>query len=439
MNLNTLTEFRHAIYGCFTRARDALFNVCDALVTSVAAHSFAELSLSPCVTRRWPSVYAALRDGQIDRPQLRQVFAQSVPAPAPGHRMVLGVDATNIARPESPTARDRTYLYVHNLPECKAPVTVGWSFSTLAVLPEPTSSWTYVLDTARIPSDQLAGALAATQLAAVIPQLAVRALVTGDRYYGSAKFVQATAALACDKLLRIPGNRVFYRAPPPRTGRRGAPKKDGAVFKCHDPATHGAPTATWTGQDEHGHPIDVAAWAGLHYKRCRQVTLTVMRVTRHGASGKKRDPRVSWFIWIGEAPIPLADVWPTYRRRFSLEHGYRFDKQDLLWPEPRFRTPEQFQRWTDVVVIAHNELVLARDTPEAQRHPWESRTRPVTPRQVRRAMSRILAQLGTPVAQPRPRGKSAGRARGANVTRAARYSVVRKSTAKPRAKPRKNF
>jgi hypothetical protein len=169
------------------------------------------------------------------------------------------------------------------------------------------------------------------------------------------------------------------------------------------------------------------------------VTLTVIRVTRHGASGKKRDPRVSWFIWIGEDPIPLADVWPTYRRRFSLEHGYRFDKQDLLWPEPRFRTPEQFQRWTDMVAIAHNELALARDTPDAQRHPWESRTRPVTPRQVRRAMPRILAQLGTPASKPQPRGKSAGRARGVKVTRAARYPVVRKSTAKPRAKQRKNF
>lgn len=439
MNLNTLNEFRHAIYRCFNRARDALFNVCDALVTAVAAQSFAELSLSPCVTRRWPSVYAALRDGQIDRPQLQQVFAQSVPASARRQRLVLGVDATNIARPESPTARDRTYLYVHNLPECKAPVTVGWSFSTLAVLPEPTSSWTYVLDNARIPSDQSAGAMAATQLAAVIPQLAVRALLTGDRYYGSAKFVQATAAIACDKLLRIPGNRVFYHAPPPRTGHRGAPKKDGAVFKCHDPATHGIPTATWAGQDEHGHQIEVAAWQGLHYKRCRQVTLTVIRVTRHGASGKKRDPRVSWFIWIGEDQIPLADVWPTYRRRFSLEHGYRFDKQDLLWPDPRFRTPEQFQRWTDLVAVTHNQLVLARDTAEAQRQPWESRTRPATPRQVRRAMPRILAQLGTPVPKPQPRGKSAGRACGAKVTRAERYPVVRKSTAKPHAKQHRNF
>ena len=136
MNLNTLNEFRQAVYHSFCRARDALFNVCDALVTLGSARSFAELSLSPCVTHRWPSVYAALRDGQIDRTQLQQVFAQATPIPTAGQRLVLGVDATNIARPESPTARNRTYLYVHNLPECTAPVTIGWSFSMLAVLPE---------------------------------------------------------------------------------------------------------------------------------------------------------------------------------------------------------------------------------------------------------------------------------------------------------------
>jgi DDE superfamily endonuclease len=439
MNLNTLNEFRHAVYRSFCRARDALFNVCDALVTLESARSFAELSLSPCVPRRWPSLYAALRDGQIDRSQLQQVFAQSAPGPTAGQRLVLGVDATNIARPESPTARDRIYVYVHNLPECKAPVTVGWSFSTLAVLPESPSSWTYVLDNARIPSDQSAGAMAAAQLVAVLPQLSARALLTGDRYYGSAKFVQATATADCDKLLRIPGNRVFYHAAPPRTGRRGAPKKDGAVFKCHDPATHGDPPATWISQDEHGQQIEVAAWAGLHYKRCRPVTLTVIRVTRHGASGQKRDPRVSWFIWIGQAPIPLSEVWPTYRRRFSLEHGFRFDKQDLLWPEPRFRTPEQFQRWTDVVAIAHNQLVLARDLADAQRQPWESQKRPATPRQVRRAMPRIVAQLGTPALTPQLRGKSAGRARGTKVTRATRYSVVCKSAVKPQVKRHRNF
>jgi hypothetical protein len=30
-----------------------------------------------------------------------------------------------------------------------------------------------------------------------------------------------------------------------------------------------------------------------------------------------------------------------YARRFGQEHGYRFDKQDLLWAAPRVRTPSR--------------------------------------------------------------------------------------------------
>ena len=59
MNLNTLQNFRHAIYDCFQRAADALFNTADALLTEPGAHSFPELSLSPCFQRQWPSLYEA--------------------------------------------------------------------------------------------------------------------------------------------------------------------------------------------------------------------------------------------------------------------------------------------------------------------------------------------------------------------------------------------
>lgn len=430
MNLNTLRQFRQALYQTLRQAKDALFEACDALVSEPAAQCFAELSLSPRWRRRWCSLYAAFRDGLIERARLRAVFASHVPLPSPGQRLVLGVDVSPVARPESPTARDRTYQYVHNLPDCAAPVTVGWGFSAVVVLPATPSSWTYLLDNHRVSSDCTAAQVAAEQLAAIAPLLPVRAVLLGDRYYGSAAFVQATATIPCDKLLRIAGNRVLYRPAPPRTGKRGAPRKDGTPFKCRDARTHGKPTATWDGVDDHGHRLEVAAWANLHYKQCRELPVTIIRVIRHGATGKKRDPRVSWFVWCGLECLPLADVWPTYRRRYSQEHGFRFEKQDLLWTAPHLRTPEQFQRWTDIVAAARNQLYLARDTVAAQRYPWDAQHRAATPRQVRRAMNQILAQLGTPAQPPQPRGKSPGRRRGTKVRPAQRYAVVYKASAK---------
>ena len=38
----------------------------DALLVTRSARSFAELSLAATMQRRWPSLYEALRDGQID-------------------------------------------------------------------------------------------------------------------------------------------------------------------------------------------------------------------------------------------------------------------------------------------------------------------------------------------------------------------------------------
>ncbi len=427
MQFNTLAQFRHAIYPCFQRAQDALFETCDALLTEPAARAYVELSLSPRFTRRWPSLYAALKDGRMDRAMFQRVVAQFAPPPSPGHRLLLRLDTPGVARPESPTAQDRTYLYVHNLPKGHAAATMGWSFSSLVVLPETPSSWMYVLDNQRVPSATTAGQMGAEQLTAGVPYLRERALLVADRHYGSAKFVRVTATIECDKLLRIPGNRVFSRpAPRRRKHQRGASKKDGAPFKCKDARTHHQPTATWQGLDDQGHRLEVAAWSGLHYKQCRDVTFTLIRVIRHGATNKKRNPRVSWFIWVGRTLIPLKHVWKTYRCRYGHEHGFHFDKQDLLWLEPRVRTPEQFQRWTDVVSIGRNQLVLARAEAKVQWHPWDAQDRPVTPRQVRRSMGAILSKLGTPTRSPQLRGKSPGRSRGAKIKPAQRYKVIYK-------------
>ena len=68
LDYTILEAYRHNLYhGCFTRAADALFDVCDALLTDVGARSFVELSQAASFQRAWPSLYEALEDGRIDR------------------------------------------------------------------------------------------------------------------------------------------------------------------------------------------------------------------------------------------------------------------------------------------------------------------------------------------------------------------------------------
>lgn len=426
MDTTTLAAFRRDVYHCFTRASDALFEVADALLTAPQPRAVIELSQAPGFRRGWPSLYAAFRDGQIDRAALRRLFARHAPAPAPGERLVLGLDTSPIHRPEAATSADRTLVYAPNLPAGVAPTRPGWAFSTLAVLPEPVSSWTYTLDNQRVPSAATATAIGAAQVAAALPLLPARPVLVADGHYGTAKWVVATAALPCDQLLRAKRTAVLYRPAPPPTGKPGAPRKDGARFQGSDPATHGLPDAAWRGQDARGQAVSVACWGGLHFKACRGEAITAIRIVRAGAAGTKRDPREAWFWWLGDAPLPLDTLPHLYARRFGIEHSYKFDKQALLWTGPRLRTPAQMERWTDVVAAVHNQLVLARPLAVIAHRPWETAARSVTPQQVRRAMARIIARVGTPARVPRPRGKAPGRAPGTVVQLAPRHDVIRK-------------
>ena len=126
----------------------------------------------------------------------------------------------------------------------------------------------------------------------------------------------------------------------------------------------------------------------------------------------------------------LGEISALYARRYSLEHAYRVDKQDLLWETPRLRTPPQFELWTNVVACVRNLLVLSRDLAGSLRQRWESSSRASTPRQVRRCMGRIIAQLGTPARVCRPRGKSPGWRLGRARKQVTTYRVVFKASGK---------
>ncbi len=432
MDSDTLARFRHAVYGCFKRAGDALMNAADALLTETRASSVAELSLSPFFERRWPSIYAAFQDGLIDRPTLQRVFAGSAPVPPRGQRLVVGGDASSILRPQSRTACDRTYVHASNLPEGCKPVRPGWQFSELAVLPDKPSSWVYVLDNRRIPSTSTQGEVMAEQLRETVPLLPEHFVFVGDGYYGSEAFRILSADINCDVLVRFAKNRVLYREPPPKSSRRGRghPTWHGAPFKLNEPSTHGTPDESWEGNDTYGHRVEAACWRNLHFRGARKDTVCATRVIRHGAAGTKRDPRVSWFLGWGRNPPVGKEVPVLYRLRYSLEHGYRVSKQDLRWEEPRLQTPERFSLWTDIVSVVRNELFLARDMTEAQPQPWESKHRESTPGQVRRAMGRIIAELGTPARPCRRRGYSPGWTLGRRRKPLETHKVIYKATDK---------
>lgn len=434
MNRNTLNDFRHEIYRCFGKAKDALFNLVDALGSCAGARSFPELSLSPFFERTWASLYEALEDGRIDVERLRKAFLGIAPLPEPGQVVFLGVDTSNLYRSEAETAADRTLVPIANLPKNMHASCPGWVVSHVVLLPQQAGQGTFVLDTVRVRSTELATEVAARQLRTVVAALAARGLrpiILGDRWYACAPFLARTVDLEACSLLRVKSNRVFYRPAPARLpGQLGASRKDGDRFQCKDESTHRQAEETWEGVDAKGAKIEVRCWKHLHLRTARFVEISVLQVIRHGATGRARDPKISWFVWQGDRPAPLAEISPIYQLRYSHEHGYRFDKQELLWDVPRLSAPERTERWTWVVACAHNLLVLARPLLEGCYRPWENRRSVLTLTQVRRAMPTLLRQLGTPARPPQLRGKAPGRAKGFHPKPRTRHPVIRKTSKK---------
>src|SRR5438874_10915457 len=435
MHFNTLNRVRQQMYGCFERSADALFNLGDALLSEPQARSLPELSLSVFFQRGWPSVYEALQDGRINIERLREVFVEALLEDKPADEPVwIGLDSSSMERLEAESSRDRGMIYLPNLPHASKPVSVGWQFSTLMLLPQQPSSWVGILDQRRIGTEQTAIEVGIEQLRAVLPLIKQAVIVLADRWYAVARFVQACRELGCAGLIRLKRNRKLYRPAPARTGQRGAPRKHGALFQGTRPETQGPADAQWEGVDEHGKRVVVSCWKRLHFREAPESEVCVIRVQREAARDTKRDPRESWIIWTASQEIPLEQVRPCYRKRFSQEHGYRFLKQDLLWTQAHLRTPEQVERWSWLVACACNQLLLCQQSGLAVLRPWENRQRPATPRQLRRGMPSLLQQLGTPAAPPKPRGKSPGWPKGRVRTPAEHFVVIKKPKPVPKTR-----
>jgi hypothetical protein len=135
----------------------------------------------------------------------------------------------------------------------------------------------------------------------------------------------------------------------------------GSVGSRSAERTHGQPDETWEGTDDKGAKVEVRCWNHLHWRTARWVELSLIQVIRHGVSGSEGDPRISWFVWKGNQSAPLAQIRPIYRLRYSHEHGYRADSQEL-----RLRTlhgsrprsaPNAGHNWWPVRTICWSWLV----------------------------------------------------------------------------------
>lgn len=431
LNLGSLISFRLAIHASFTLRADALFELIDALLLSPATQSPVALSQSSAFRRKFASVYDALRHGKLDREAIRKTWHDREPAEAitVGGYAVYAQDSTITPRPDAETLRDRGQVY-----SAKSESTVpGHQFSWLGRVIARGQSWFAPREVDRIPTNSTPAAIGATQVKRLAEQAHSTELpkaVVVDSGYAKRKFLQVFVGwVTICVLVRLACNRVLYGAPPPKTGKPGAPKKHGAKFSLKAPSAPERQETITLGDCQ----VRLSAWGNLHFKFLPALVGLVLRVEFLRADGSPRYQRPLWLFWSGPSTVALHDLALMYLLRFGIEHFFRFLKQrlGLLCAH----TPDLLaeENWIWIVTLARFawQLLLARECVTPQHRPWDPAARRtashLTPGQVQQAWGVFSRGLGTPAAAPRPSGKGTGRAVGFQPTPRPPQPVVKKS------------
>jgi hypothetical protein len=428
--LGTLRRFRQAVYRALGRRKDTLFELLDAALAAPVRGTLVRLSLAVPFRRGWPSACDALADGTLDPARCRLLLHQSLAEQAIDGRPLWAGDGTVWPRPAAATSLARTYGHFASPGLPQDSLIVGWEYEWLVAVPEPGSGWVLPLDLERrAPGGGTPTEVAIRQLRAARadrPPAAARPVGLYDSLYDPVQF--ARAALPLDLLVRLRTRRKFFGPPGPYRGRGPRPKH-GHAFKLWDASTHPHPARRAETEDPTHGRVRVEAWPDQHVQGAHDAPFTVVRVQVERLPRRARTPQPLWLAWIGGAlPEDLLELWRWYTARFTVEHGFRFLKQDLGWTTVRPRAPAAADRWSWLLALGLWQLWLARPVVADRRLPWERPLPParLTPGRVRRALGLELPRVGTPARPCRPRGKAPGRRPGQCPGARTRYPVVRR-------------
>jgi hypothetical protein len=442
-SLDSLRAFRDSLYRCFERRADALFELTDALLTAGPVPSPPHLSLAAVHRRGWGSLYAALNMGRADEAGLQDLLCRHpLEGGEPGCPPIYAVDVSVWPRCDAETSPERGYYYHPSRHSAGQPIVAGWAYQLVAQLGFERDSWVAPVDARRVKPTQNTDEAAAAQVRALVhrlPEPEALPIFVFDAGYDPVKLQRALEGRTARILVRLHSNRVFYAAPEEVEPRPvGRPRRHGDKFDLKDPSSWPKPTGEYRCESEDYGEVRVRAWSGLHPKTrrigerygCERAPIvrgTVVLVEVGKLPRQTRKPKKLWLWWSGEGNADLDLLWKAYCRRFDLEHTIRLMKQTLGWTAPRFRHPEQADRWTWLVLLAYAQLRLARGIVADRRLPWERPQRPrrLTPTRVLRSFATLLASVGTQAKPPKPCGRSPGRPKGSRSGPAKRHPALK--------------
>jgi hypothetical protein len=331
--LDPLRQFREAVYPILDPSRDAAFETIDAIASSRDARSAVEVSLSPTMARKFPSVYKGLERTRIDAEKLRPLLvrtAESFGTLRFNGWALYALDHSPYPRESAPTLTDRSYVHGAD------GVVVGHQYSLLGRVMFETGSWVGVVDVERIATHQTPTAVGALQIARLKEHSTLPVIVSADSEYVT-DLILDQADGKTHLLIRLRGNRKLFRAPEPKLENSpGRPPQHGEKIQLNREETLRTPDQQTRVEQPGGSWAVISVWENVHVQSRPNLPLCAVRVEVFRANGQRRYDRPLWLIWTGPAEMDWAKFWLVYLKRFCLECVHQFTKNSLCWTRGRF-------------------------------------------------------------------------------------------------------
>jgi hypothetical protein len=449
--VQNLIYFRQKIKSIFSRSKEALINLVDAIAAMKNGDSVVKMSLSGLFPRHHTSIFHAIDDlfwqeqqKEQKHSQLTEIFAEQCPEPTQRPFYLFGTDCTSHPRVFAKKLEDRKMVHAPNK-VAGAPVTIGHEYSVVAYLPEKEaenmSTWVHPLSVERVTSNELGTAVGLKQLSSILKGDRFKnrlCINVADAAYSAASYVKGAEEIEdAVQILRLRGNRVLNRVlrETQEASKKGRPKRYGEELRLKDP-TRADEEIKIKRKLKSGREVElvIGRWKDILIRGKEQCApVDVVRVQVMTEEGMVY-PKPLWLVIVGKKRglVSLVQIYESYAQRYDLEHFFRFSKRNLLMD--RFQTPEvkHEENWWWLGLIAYTMLYMARGLSKGMAYPWENgevrvnEGKEKTPSQVQRDYERIIRQIGAEASIPKRRGKSPGRLKGQVVKRRLRQPVIKK-------------
>ncbi len=438
--ITQLKSFRNAIYSCFPKRKDAIFDLLDALTSHAhQCKSVIELSQANSYQRQYSSITDAIADGLpfADWDAIQTLVYQSSPQQNQPKRHCFVLDCTPNPRPFAHKLDDRTITHAPNPAPGNKPICVGHQYSVLALYPGAEAAmkhWLVPLSAKRVSSSEKGNEMGMKQLLSTLEQLELTEelnVSVADSLYGTQNC--RTTASQADHLVhifRLNSRRNVFCSPGPSVPTTaGRHKEFGDKVILQDESTYPncdeESTASWITSKGRSLQVTMKCWddmllRGSRTFRSSQHPITVIQIKVKDENNKALFKRPLLLAVCGKRrkEVRLEEAYHYYRQRYDIEHFFRFGKNKLLMSA--YQTPDvgHEENWWQLCLLAYAQLKLSSSMVSMLPKPWE-RYLPeyqehrqgsiATPAQTQRGFARVLSEIGSPAVGCTARGKPCGR------------------------------